>query len=126
MADLVTVLDTTRTGLALELRADTMTSNIRGRHARAEAVSNECNPFHLADILPLTVPVPALDLAPTTRVIWPDSAHPGHRGRPDPRRVGHLISGTSLDEARRAPSAPSPGRIRKDEPQKRRVLHLPR
>ena len=79
LADLVTMLDMTRSGLALKHRANTMTSNIRRRQARADAASNEYTPVHLADILPLTVPVPALDLAPPTRVIWPDWAHPEGR-----------------------------------------------
>ncbi len=58
MADLVTMIDMTQPGLAFKHRADTLTTSIRGRHARAEAASKESIPLHLADILPLTIPYP--------------------------------------------------------------------
>jgi len=63
-----TVSSMTTNGLSLKYQSDTLVANIRGRHERSVASPNAPR-VELARILPLTAPVPVLDLAPVTRAI---------------------------------------------------------
>ncbi|HVA53692.1 MAG TPA: hypothetical protein VNF05_09295 [Acidimicrobiales bacterium] len=58
----------TNSSLALKHRSDSLIFNIRGRHQRVLETGTPLRAT-LADILPLTAPIPALELAPITRSI---------------------------------------------------------
>jgi hypothetical protein len=58
----------TTNGLSLKYQSDTLVANIRGRQERS-LTSVKPARIELARILPLTVAVPTLDLAPVTRAI---------------------------------------------------------
>ena len=55
-------------GLPLKHQSDTLVANIRGRHARDDTVFKPPR-VELAQILPLTIPVPSHELAPVTRAV---------------------------------------------------------
>jgi hypothetical protein len=58
----------TTNGLSLKHQSDTLVANIRGRQARDVTILKPPR-LELAQILPLTIPVPCLELAPVTRAV---------------------------------------------------------
>jgi hypothetical protein len=58
----------TANGLSLKHQSDTLVANIHGRHARDVTILKPPR-VELAQILPLTIPVPSLELAPVTRAV---------------------------------------------------------